>query len=159
MHGWEIQFHPVWSQPRTALQLSTSSPDWIPDSFHSLAGATFPRVELSNKIFPRPHPARATFARCAFVLGPALLDFMFRRAAWIFSGKSALAESSLISSRLHFQGQYFSGGNFRIYLLGNPVVWWSNLAFLAMFLLTYFIAAIKQQRGYDADEQAEAKSE
>jgi dolichyl-phosphate-mannose--protein O-mannosyl transferase len=38
-------------------------------------------------------------------------------------------------------------------------VWWSNLAFLAMFLLTYFIAAIKQQRGYDADEQAEAKSE
>lgn len=28
-----------------------------------------------------------------------------------------------------------------------------------MFLLTYFIAAIKQQRGYDADEKLEAKSE
>jgi dolichyl-phosphate-mannose--protein O-mannosyl transferase len=58
-----------------------------------------------------------------------------------------------------FQGQYFSGGNYRIYLLGNPIVWWSNLAFLAMFLLTYFIAAIKRQRGYDADEELEAKSE
>jgi dolichyl-phosphate-mannose-protein mannosyltransferase len=57
-----------------------------------------------------------------------------------------------------FQGQYFSGGNFRIYLLGNPVIWWSNLVFLAMFLLMFFIAAIKQQRGYDADEKAETKS-
>jgi hypothetical protein len=43
-------------------------------------------------------------------------------------------------------------------LLGNPVIWWSNLVFLAMFLLTYFIAAIKQQRGCDADENLEAKS-
>lgn len=57
-----------------------------------------------------------------------------------------------------FQGQYFSGGNFRIYLLGNPVIWWSNLAFLAAFLLMYFIAAIKQQRGYDADEKPETES-
>lgn len=30
--------------------------------------------------------------------------------------------------------------------------------FLAMFLLMFFIAAIKQQRGYDADEKAETKS-
>lgn len=60
--------------------------------------------------------------------------------------------------RFAFQGQYFSGGNFRIYMLGNPVIWWSNLAFLVVFLLTYFIAAIKQQRGYDADESPESRS-
>jgi dolichyl-phosphate-mannose-protein mannosyltransferase len=42
--------------------------------------------------------------------------------------------------------------------LGNPVIWWSNLVFLAMFLLMYFMAAVKQQRGYDADEKAETRS-
>lgn len=30
--------------------------------------------------------------------------------------------------------------------------------FLAMFILMYFIAAIKKQRGYDADEKLESKS-
>lgn len=65
----------------------------------------------------------------------------------------------MTGSVVSFQGQYFSGGSFRIYLLGNPVVWWSNLAFLAVFLLTYFMAAIKRQRGYDADEDCETKSE
>jgi hypothetical protein len=39
------------------------------------------------------------------------------------------------------------------------VVWWSNLAFLAMFLVEYFIAAVKRQRGYDAEEPAQAKGE
>lgn len=77
--------------------------------------------------------------------------------------KSALyvAPSSSSSSTFtfpSFQGQYFSGGNFRIYLLGNPVIWWSNLAFLATFLLMFFIAAIKWQRGYDTDEKVESKS-
>lgn len=52
------------------------------------------------------------------------------------------------------QGQYFSGGNYRIYLLGNPIIWWSNLVFLALFLLTYFVTALKHQRGYDANENA-----
>lgn len=58
-----------------------------------------------------------------------------------------------------FQGQYFSGGSSRIYLLGNPVIWWSNLVFLVIFLLTYLMAAIKQQRGYDDDESVDSKSE
>lgn len=65
--------------------------------------------------------------------------------------------SHLSSLSSAFQGQFFSGGNFRIYLLGNPIVWWCNLAFLATFLLTFFIAAIKQQRGYDANEETEVK--
>ena len=72
---------------------------------------------------------------------------------------SSSSSSSLFFSRFYFQGQYFSGGNIRIYLLGNPIVWWSNLVFLAIFLFTYFMAAIKKQRGYDADEDLETKSE
>lgn len=47
-----------------------------------------------------------------------------------------------------FQGQFFSGSAYRIYLLGNPVIWWSNLVFLALFLLLFIVAAVQEQRGY-----------
>lgn len=89
-----------------------------------------------------------------------LYEFWLRKSALsVFHHHCQIPRYSLPSALGSFQGQYFSGGNFRIYLLGNPIVWWSNLAFLAIFLLTYFMAAIKQQRGYDADEEQEAKCE
>lgn len=100
------------------------------------------------------------------ILCPFWLNFMLAMLDEFWLQKSALdvkpSSSTPTSTNaffVPFQGQYFSGGNFRIYLLGNPIVWWSNLVFLAMFLLTYFMAAIKQQRGYDADEKVEVKSE
>jgi dolichyl-phosphate-mannose-protein mannosyltransferase len=49
--------------------------------------------------------------------------------------------------RAFLQGQFFSGNNQRIYLLGNPIIWWGNLIFLALFLLTFMWTAIKTQRG------------
>lgn len=50
-------------------------------------------------------------------------------------------------SHCMLQGQFFSGNNYRIYLLGNPIIWWGNLMFLAFFLLTYFYMAVRHQRG------------
>lgn len=47
------------------------------------------------------------------------------------------------------QGQFFSGNNQRIYLLGNPVIWWSNIAFLVIFIALYVHAAVREQRGCD----------
>lgn len=46
------------------------------------------------------------------------------------------------------QGQFFSGSAYRIYLLGNPIIWWSNLIFLTIFVLEFLVSAVKQQRGY-----------
>ena len=34
-------------------------------------------------------------------------------------------------------------------MLGNPIIWWGNLGFLALFLVLYLIQSIKEQRGYD----------
>lgn len=51
-----------------------------------------------------------------------------------------------VMSLCHFQGQFFSGSTHRIYLLGNPVVWWTNLAFLIIFFLVYIINSIKEKR-------------
>ena len=35
----------------------------------------------------------------------------------------------------------------RVYLLGNPVIWWANIAFLLVFLLIYSYSSLKSQRG------------
>ncbi|XP_035117048.1 protein O-mannosyl-transferase 2 isoform X2 [Callithrix jacchus] len=51
---------------------------------------------------------------------------------------------------INYQGLRFSGVNdtdFRVYLLGNPVVWWLNLLSIALYLLSGSIIAIAMQRG------------
>lgn len=53
----------------------------------------------------------------------------------------------LLNYNFHLQGQFFSGNNQRIYLLGNPVIWWSNIAFLVIFLIFYVYASVREQRG------------
>lgn len=51
---------------------------------------------------------------------------------------------------INYQGLRFSGANdtdFRVYLLGNPVVWWLNLVSIVLYLLTGSTIAIAMQRG------------
>uniref|UniRef100_A0A182S6D5 Protein O-mannosyl-transferase C-terminal four TM domain-containing protein n=1 Tax=Anopheles maculatus TaxID=74869 RepID=A0A182S6D5_9DIPT len=43
-------------------------------------------------------------------------------------------------------GQFFSGSEHRVYLLGNPIIWWSNLVFLALFLIIFGVEIIRYQR-------------
>ncbi|XP_020806209.1 protein O-mannosyl-transferase 2 [Drosophila serrata] len=47
---------------------------------------------------------------------------------------------------INYRGQFFSGNIYRIYLLGNPVIWWSNLVFLALFVAVFLYNAILKQR-------------
>lgn len=51
------------------------------------------------------------------------------------------------SKNLYSQGQFFSGNNQRIYLLGNPIIWWGNIVFLALFAIFYLYASVRDQRG------------
>ncbi|XP_047394395.1 protein O-mannosyl-transferase 2 isoform X1 [Sciurus carolinensis] len=59
---------------------------------------------------------------------------------------------------INYQGLRFSGANdtdFRVYLLGNPVVWWLNLVSIALYLLSGSIAAIAMQRGAQLPAEVE----
>ncbi|XP_039757607.1 protein O-mannosyl-transferase 2 isoform X2 [Pararge aegeria] len=47
---------------------------------------------------------------------------------------------------INYRGQFFSANSHRIYLLGNPVVWWGNLAFLAVFFLLFLVNCIREKR-------------
>ena len=57
-----------------------------------------------------------------------------------------------------FQGQYFSGNNHRIYLLGNPIIWWTNLVFLAIFFWTLIIDAVRRQRSSSSSTDESSSS-
>lgn len=48
---------------------------------------------------------------------------------------------------INYRGQFFSGNEQRIYLLGNPLIWWGNLVFLVIFIILYIDAAVREKRG------------
>ncbi|KAK9498228.1 hypothetical protein O3M35_004088 [Rhynocoris fuscipes] len=47
---------------------------------------------------------------------------------------------------INYRGQFFSGNSYRIYLLGNPIIWWSNLCLLGLFLSFITIYCLSAQR-------------
>ncbi|XP_058423419.1 protein O-mannosyl-transferase 2 isoform X2 [Diceros bicornis minor] len=63
---------------------------------------------------------------------------------------------------VNYQGLRFSGINdtdFRVYLLGNPVVWWLNLLSIALYLLSGSIIAVAVQRGAHLPAEVEGLSQ
>ncbi|XP_030754503.1 protein O-mannosyl-transferase 2 isoform X2 [Sitophilus oryzae] len=88
------------------------------------------------------------------VYAPSFLERFFESHAVMFQGNAGLKpKEGEITSRpwqwpINYRGQFFSGSQYRIYLLGNPVIWWSNVIFIVLFLIMFLINAIKLQRGY-----------
>ncbi|XP_017783092.1 PREDICTED: protein O-mannosyl-transferase 2 [Nicrophorus vespilloides] len=88
------------------------------------------------------------------VYAPSFMERFLESHAVMLQGNAGLKpKEGEITSRpwqwpINYRGQFFSGSGYRIYLLGNPVIWWSNLAFLALFLIIFTFNAIKEQRGY-----------
>lgn len=63
---------------------------------------------------------------------------------------------------INYQGLRFSGINdtdFRVYLLGNPVIWWLNLLSIALYLLLGSIIAVAVQRGTHLPAEVEGLSQ
>uniref|UniRef100_A0A336M336 Protein O-mannosyl-transferase 2 n=1 Tax=Culicoides sonorensis TaxID=179676 RepID=A0A336M336_CULSO len=88
------------------------------------------------------------------VYAPGFLARFLESHAVMFQGNAGLKpKEGEVTSRpwqwpINYRGQFFSGSNYRIYLLGNPIIWWSNLIFLFLFLLVFSIQSIRMQRGY-----------
>ncbi|PSN36572.1 Protein O-mannosyl-transferase 2 [Blattella germanica] len=88
------------------------------------------------------------------VYAPSFLERFIESHAVMFQGNAGLKpKEGEVTSRpwqwpINYRGQFFSGNSHRIYLLGNPVIWWGNLLFLAAFLLISLFNSVKEQRGY-----------
>ncbi|XP_076166055.1 protein O-mannosyl-transferase 2 [Ptiloglossa arizonensis] len=87
------------------------------------------------------------------VYAPRFLDRFLESHAVMFQGNTDLkVKEGEVSSRpwqwpINYRGQFFSGNNLRIYLLGNPIIWWGNIVFLITFVVLYIHDCVRQQRG------------
>ncbi|KAJ8938509.1 hypothetical protein NQ318_005173 [Aromia moschata] len=82
------------------------------------------------------------------VCAPSFLEMFIESHAVMLQGNAGLKpKEGEITSR-PWQVNFFSGSHYRIYLLGNPVIWWGNLVFIFIFLAVFITNAVKQQRGY-----------
>ena len=81
---------------------------------------------------------------------------MTRYFPWNCNFKGILLRFLLLT--FLFQGQIFSGKDHRIYLLGNPVIFWAMLVFMGLFLLLYVIHTTRRQRGVKISEHLNGES-
>ncbi|XP_069807058.1 protein O-mannosyl-transferase 2 isoform X2 [Dendropsophus ebraccatus] len=96
------------------------------------------------------------------ILKPSFLEALLESHIVMLRANSGLKpkEHEVTSKPWHwpvnFQGLRFSGVNasdFRIYLLGNPVIWWLNLGGLALYVVLAFCAAVSIQRGFSMSRE------
>uniref|UniRef100_A0A8C1ZBL2 Protein O-mannosyl-transferase 2 n=1 Tax=Cyprinus carpio TaxID=7962 RepID=A0A8C1ZBL2_CYPCA len=90
------------------------------------------------------------------VLKPTFLEILWESHIVMIRGNSGLKpkDNEIYSKPWHwpinYQGLRFSGVNeteYRVYLLGNPVIWWLNLLSLALFVFMLTVASLAKQRG------------
>uniref|UniRef100_A0A8C9XHF3 Protein O-mannosyl-transferase 2 n=1 Tax=Sander lucioperca TaxID=283035 RepID=A0A8C9XHF3_SANLU len=91
------------------------------------------------------------------VLKPHFLEILLESHIVMIRGNSGLKpkDNEMNSKPWHwpinYQGLRFSGVNdteYRVYLLGNPVVWWMNLASLGLYPIMVAVVSIAIQRGF-----------
>ncbi|XP_030382543.1 protein O-mannosyl-transferase 2 [Scaptodrosophila lebanonensis] len=87
---------------------------------------------------------------------PGFFDRFFESHAVMLQGNAGLKpKDGEITSRpwqwpINYRGQFFSGSTYRIYLLGNPIIWWTNLVFLMLFIYVFLCNTITERRkGHD----------
>merc|ERR1712122_231589 len=88
-------------------------------------------------------------------LAPSFLSRFFESHQVMLQGNSGLKpKEGEMTSRpwewpINLRGQRFSAGDdkSRVYLLGNPIIWWGNIVFLLIFLIVYTWSSLKSQRG------------
>ncbi|XP_067848247.1 protein O-mannosyl-transferase 2 isoform X2 [Heptranchias perlo] len=90
------------------------------------------------------------------VLKPSFPEILLESHVVMIRGNSGLKpKDNEVTSKpwhwpINYQGLRFSGVNeteYRVYLLGNPVIWWLNLSSLILYMLLLCITAIYLQRG------------
>lgn len=99
------------------------------------------------------------------VLKPTFLEILWESHIVMIRGNSGLKpkDNEMNSKPWHwpinFQGLRFSGVNeteYRVYLLGNPIIWWFNLFSLGLFVVMVTVTSVAVQRGMNLQENQKA---
>nr|XP_060613879.1 protein O-mannosyl-transferase 2 [Anolis sagrei ordinatus] len=90
------------------------------------------------------------------VLKPSFPEILLESHMVMIRGNSGLKpkENEVTSKPWHwpinYQGLRFSGVNetdYRVYLLGNPVIWWMNLLTIGLYLIMAIFVSVAMKRG------------
>ncbi|CAM4577436.1 unnamed protein product [Lepidochelys olivacea] len=102
------------------------------------------------------------------VLKPSFPEILLESHMVMIRGNSGLKpkENEVTSKPWHwpinYQGLRFSGVNetdYRVYLLGNPVVWWLNLVTIGLYLLMVTCTIVAMKRGVQLTAELKELSE
>lgn len=86
------------------------------------------------------------------VYAPSFLEKFIESHAVMFQGNAGLKpKEGEVTSRpwqwpVDLRGQFFSGSEYKIYLLGNPIIWWSNVLFLVFYLFLQTCICVANKR-------------
>ncbi|XP_064484670.1 protein O-mannosyl-transferase 2-like isoform X2 [Ornithodoros turicata] len=92
---------------------------------------------------------------------PGFLKMFLESHAVMLQGNAGLKpKEGEVTSRpwqwpINYKGQFFSGIQYRIYLLGNPIIWWGDLACMAVYFAIQVYIFIRKKRGYVRSAQIE----
>lgn len=115
---------------------------------------------IEDNVFPKlPNTSFEIYA-------PNFLEKFLEAHTVMFQGNSGLKpkEGEITSQPwqwpINIKGQWFSAiDGYKVYLLGNPIIWWGNLVVLAAFVLVYIYNAYRTQRGLKDDAATRARRE
>ncbi|GFY76878.1 protein O-mannosyl-transferase 2 [Trichonephila inaurata madagascariensis] len=129
---------------------SKQLPDW---GYEQMEVSCNPRLHDSNNFWNIEDNYFPRLPNVSFeIYAPTFVESFLESHAVMFQGNSGLKpKKGEITSKpwqwpINIRGQFFSAQQLRIYLLGNPVIWWTNLIFLQIFLILKFIFAVQKQR-------------
>ncbi|XP_030069613.1 protein O-mannosyl-transferase 2 isoform X2 [Microcaecilia unicolor] len=95
------------------------------------------------------------------VLKPTFLEILWESHIVMIRANSGLKpKDHEVTSKpwhwpINYQGLRFSGVNdtdYRVYMLGNPVIWWLNLGCIFLYLLMVCVVMVSKQRGVPMTE-------
>ncbi|XP_054683004.1 protein O-mannosyl-transferase 2 isoform X2 [Grus americana] len=101
------------------------------------------------------------------VLKPSFAEILLESHMVMIRGNSGLKpKDNEVTSKpwhwpINYQGLRFSGVNetdYRVYLLGNPVIWWLNLVTIGLYLLIAVSTAVALKRGVQLTTELEELS-
>ncbi|XP_043929836.1 protein O-mannosyl-transferase 2 isoform X2 [Protopterus annectens] len=100
------------------------------------------------------------------VLRPSFLEILLESHIVMLRGNSGLKpKDHEVTSKpwhwpINYQGLRFSGVNesdYRVYLLGNPVIWWLNLSTIGLYSFMACLASLCIQRGAEFQERVQER--
>lgn len=126
-------------------------PKW---GWEQLEATCNPNLKDTNTLYSVEEVEDSRMPNSSFELySPSFWEKFLESHAVMTQGNSNLKpKQGEISSQpwqwpIDYKGQIFSGKTHRVYLLGNPVIFWVCLAATGLFLVVYLVASVRRQRG------------